>query len=240
MQMMLACTNNNEAEEVKYIQTFSENHVDGIILIGTIFTPQHHALFKKLKTPLVILSQKIDGFSCIYSDDYHAAYSMGKKLVKTAKKVGLIMVSERDIAVGQNRKSGLIDSFEEAGIRISEDYIRTAGFTMESGYEETGKLIEAHPDIDTIVCATDTIASGAIKKLHDLGIRIPEDVQIAGFGDSQVSSALTPSLTTIHFYYEEAGHEAAQILMKRVEGADTSVVKEMQLAYDTIVRESTR
>lgn len=240
MQLMLACTNNDENEELKYIKTFSDNHVDGIILIGTIFTPAHKALFKKLKTPLVILSQRLEGYSCIYSDDYHAAFSIGRKLAETAKEIGMIMVDDRDVAVGVNRRNGLLDAFKMKGFTIKKNSIRTSGFTMEDGFRETEALLTSNPNIDTLVCATDTIAAGAVKKLHELGKKIPSEIQVVGFGDSAVSSAITPSLTTIRFYYEEAGREAAQILMKRVEGADASVVKEMQLAYDTVERESTR
>lgn len=240
MQLMLACTNNNEQEELKYLKTFSDNHVDGIILLGTIFTPEHKALIKEMKTPVVILSQKLEGFSCIYSDDYHAAYSLGKTIARSAKKVGMIMVSERDIAVGVNRRNGLIDSLRENGIKIDPSAIRTSGFTMDSGYQETKLLLEEHPDIDTLLCATDTIACGAIKCLRDMKISVPRQIQVSGFGDSSVSSAITPSLTTVHFYYEEAGREAATILMNRIVGTNTSVIKEMQLAFDTVIRDSTR
>jgi LacI family sucrose operon transcriptional repressor len=240
MQLMLACTNNDEQEELKYLKTFSDNHVDGIILLGTMFTPEHKTLIREMKTPVVILSQKLEGFSCIYSDDYHAAYSLGKIISRSAKKVGMIMVSERDIAVGVNRRAGLLDALREGGIKVDPSAIRTSGFTIESGYNETKALLAEHPDIDTLLCATDTIACGAIKCLHDMKISIPRQIQVSGFGDSSVSSAITPSLTTVHFYYEEAGREAATILMNRITGSNTTVIKEMQLAYDTVIRDSTR
>ncbi|MCR4781501.1 MAG: LacI family DNA-binding transcriptional regulator [Lachnospiraceae bacterium] len=240
MQLMLACTQNDENEELKYLKTFNDNHVDGIILLGTIFTAAHKKLLKEMPTPVVILSQKLEGYSCIYSDDYHAAYSLGSHLAKTSKKVGMLMVSERDIAVGVNRRNGLLDSLKKGGVKVDPSCIRTTGFTMKSGYEQTEILLKEHPEIDTLICATDTIASGAIKCLHDKKISIPKQIQVTGFGDSSVSSAISPALTTVRFYYEEAGREAASILLKRIDGKEKSVIKEMQLAYDTVIRESTR
>ena len=89
-QLLLACTENDEKKELKYLSLFQENNVDGIILFGTIFTPEHRKLLKSLDVPVVILAQHETGFSCIYSDDYTAAHELGTHLAKTAHEIGKI------------------------------------------------------------------------------------------------------------------------------------------------------
>ena len=239
-QMLLACTNNNEADEVRYLKTFSQNNVDGIILFGTVLTQQHYETLKEISCPVIVLTQKVKGYSCIYSDDFHAGCALGRIIGKTAKNVGMLLVTDKDIAVGINRRDGLIQGLRECNVSVDSKNMRITNFTMESGYAMAKDLFKESPDLDTIICATDTIAAGAIQYLHEIGKSIPKDVQVSGFGDSTLASALTPTLSTIHFHYEEAGKEGAELLLEQIRSEDNPVLKEIQLAYDTVIRESTR
>lgn len=249
-QMLLACTENHETEEVKYLNLFRENHVDGIILIGTIFTQAHKKALEALMVPVIILGQNIDGYSCIYSDDYNAAHSLGQEIVKEGNNFAMISVTQKDIAVGYNRRQGFIDAIEEAGKHIAENAIFEGNFTMDAGYNLTSQVLQAYPGTDTLICATDTIAAGAIRKLHEMGKEIPRDIQVTGFGDSSLALATTPVLTTVHFYYEEAGQNAAQMLLEEMristnskeKGAiDSSALrKKLQLDFEVRINDSTR
>ncbi|MDD3795907.1 MAG: LacI family DNA-binding transcriptional regulator, partial [Lachnospiraceae bacterium] len=71
-QMLLANTDNNEKEELRYLNIFQRHQVDGILLLGTILTREHQAELKKLKVPLVLLGQEVKQNSCDYHDDYNA------------------------------------------------------------------------------------------------------------------------------------------------------------------------
>ncbi|MDD6667352.1 MAG: LacI family DNA-binding transcriptional regulator [Lachnospiraceae bacterium] len=239
-QMLLAVTENNELEEIRYLKTLSQNRVDGIILFGTIFTPEHLKVLKEISTPVIVLTQKLDGYTCIYSDDYHAALSLGCLMGKTARNPALITVTERDLAVGHNRRTGLLDGLKENGLTLKEDHIAESAFNMDSGYTAAAALMERDPEIDTILCATDTIASGAVRYLHEHGIDIPSQVQVTGFGDSSISRAITPTLTTVHFYYEEAGERASDLLLEEINSSGPTVIREIQLAFDIVQRQSTR
>lgn len=81
-QLLLAVTNNNLDEEIKYLNLFKDNQVDGIIFIATIFTARHKKLLKECKVPVVILSQHLDGYSSVSHDDFHAAKEMTELLLK--------------------------------------------------------------------------------------------------------------------------------------------------------------
>lgn len=238
-QMLLACTDNDEKKELKFLKLFQENNVDGIILFGTIFTAAHRRLLDQLNIPVVILAQEEKGYSCIYSDDYTAAYNLGTHLAEKAEKVGMISVTSSDAAVGRNRRNGFLDAFKKSGIRIPKSYIRVSGFDAASGEQETLALFKDHPDIDTLVCVTDTIASGASRALRTLKKKVPKDVQLSGFGDSTVSEVLYPTLTTVHLYYEKAGSSAAAMLLEHIASPEEPV-NEMKFSYEIKIRESTR
>ena len=110
---------------------------------------------------------------------------------------------------------------------------------MESGYEMARELFEETPDIDSLFCATDTMAVGAMLYAKEVGLRIPEDVQIAGIGDSALGKIMEPKLTTVHFHYKTSGMEAAAMLADLIEN-DNGISKEIRMGCELIQRESVR
>ena len=85
-QLILANTNNSTEEELKYLSLFRDNQVDGVIFIATILTKQHKDMLKEYRVPIVLLGQHLEGYPCIYQDDYKAAMSLTEELVKSGKK----------------------------------------------------------------------------------------------------------------------------------------------------------
>ncbi|MGI6005935.1 MAG: LacI family DNA-binding transcriptional regulator [Ruminococcus sp.] len=239
-QILLACTENNEKEELRFLTLFKENHVDGIILVGTIFTAEHRRALKELSVPIVILSQYLPGYSCVYSDDYRAARDLAEYLTERGKCFGYLGVTLKDEAVGRRRLEGVTEGCAAGGCQLPWENIRECSFQMESGFEQAKDLIESAPEIDTLICATDTIAVGALQYLKSIGKKVPEEVQIAGIGDSTMARVTEPALTTVHLYYEEAGKEAAELLVELIGKGAEAVQKEVKLDCRLIVQDSTR
>lgn len=109
-QLLLANTENREKEELEYLRLFSENHVDGIILIATIITREHKRALKALQVPVVLLGQRLDGYSCVYQDDCLAARDVSRLLLRGAGKIGCIGVTQQDEAVGAGRRKGFLEA----------------------------------------------------------------------------------------------------------------------------------
>lgn len=239
-QLLLACTNNDEAKELQYLNLFRENHVDGIILLGTIFTASHKEALEQLNVPVVILGQNLSGYSCVYHDDYGAAKELTASVAPYGRVFGYLGANPKDIAVGEKRRNGFIDALNEQHISISDSHMTECTFLMDSGYENAKALLTACPDIDTLICSTDTLAVGAMNYIRETGRKIPEDIQIAGLNDSTLSQVTSPSLTTVHFYYEEAGREAAENLIELIAQKGEGVHKNIKLDYELVKNQSTR
>lgn len=90
--------------------------------------------------------------------------------------------------------------FLENQITLESGCVKCGNFTLESGYEKAKELFTEHPDVDTLICATDTMAVGAANWLKENGYQIPQQVQIAGMGDSFLGKIIEPKLTTVHFF----------------------------------------
>lgn len=238
-QMILANTNNDLEEELKYLSLFRERQVDGVIFIATMFTRKHKQMLKDYKVPIVLLGQHLEGYPCIFQDDYRAAVLVTEKLLENGRKFAYIGVTERDEAVGQKRKKGFESALRKKKLELSPEYMKEGSFTLDSGYEKAFELFEKDPTIDSLVCATDTMAIGAMTYLKEIGLRIPEDVQIAGIGDGALGKIVEPKLTTVHFYYKTSGREAAAMLVDLLE-QEKSVCKEVKMSCELVERQSNR
>lgn len=228
-QMLLANTNNDEKEELKYLNLFKYNQVDGVILIGTILTKAHKEKLKEMQVPVVLLGQVLPGYSCVYHDDYHAAKAMTERLTRQAKFLGFIGVTQRDVAAGKERRRGFTDG---AGTLVKTCFV-DGEFSMDAGYEGCRELLRRQPDVDGIFCATDTIAAGAMMYLYEAGKRIPEDVALAGVGDSMMAKVTRPTIATVHFYYKTSGMEAAKLLLERIQNPEEAV-REVKMGYQIV------
>ncbi len=237
--VLLADTQNDPGKELEYLTFFNEKQVDGVILVATVFTASHKKTLKEMAVPVVIVGQKLSGYHCVYHDDYHAIYDITRRLLERGRRhLGYVGVFHQDKAVGLERYCGYADAVKAWGLEALARRRVTAGFTMESGYEKAGELMERHGGLDGIVCATDSIAVGVMKYLKEKGIEIPGTVAVTGQGDSMLSQVVTPALTTIRYSYEESGRLAAVMLLEMLEKKKRGM-KEIKLGYSLVEREST-
>lgn len=237
-QLLLADTQNNEKKELEYLSIFNEKQVDGVIFIATVFTPAHRRALKAMTLPVVLLGQQLKGCHCVYFDDYQSVYDMTQLLLERGcSRLGYISVFHQDKAAGLDRYRGYCDAVDAAGLGNLKEHCVISGFSMKSGYEKTGELFERFGPMDALICATDTIAIGAMQYFKAQGIQVPGQVQIAGHGDTIQGTVTTPTVTTVHYAYEESGRIAAGMLLEQLE-KKTEHVKEVKLGFSIIERES--
>ena len=110
--------------------------------------------------------------------------------------------------------------------------------TEQTGYNLAVRLMSQPNPPDAIVTCNDNIAVGAYRAIHELGLKIPDDVAVASFNDISVAQFLNPPLSTIHLPAEEIGETAVELLLERMAGRE--LAKRITLASRVIWRGSTR
>ncbi|MDO4651093.1 MAG: LacI family DNA-binding transcriptional regulator [Eubacteriales bacterium] len=237
-RMLLAVTLNDPEKEVEYLRTFDQKQVDGIILAATIFTEEHRKALNDLKVPVVIVGQQVDGFACVYHDDYHAIYELTDRVLRNGhQNLGFLSATQEDKAAGAERYRGFCDAMRDHGKEDMQKAYVTAAFRFESGYEKAEELLKEYPDLDGIICATDEIAAGAQQYLKEHEEFAGRDMIVTGQGDSRLSKVTYPTIPTIHYYYYESGRQAVQILMTELNGKedDKAVIqREIKLGYEIV------
>jgi len=215
-QMLISNTSQDIDREIENIYTLAKQKVAGIILLATQVTDAHLEAFDKIQIPVILVGQQHKDVYSLIHNDVQAAYEMGRYiLAKGHQKIAYLGVTEKDIAVGVKRKEGFKRALSE------KENIQVRYY--ETSFNLTEAVIQASTIIDTfnpsiLVCATDNIALGALKAAYVKGLRIPTDLSITGFGGYEVTEVIHPGLTTIKFYYKEAGGVAAKSIVKLVNG----------------------
>ena len=237
--MILGCAEGKTEREVNYIETMQKNRMEGIILMGTVMTPYLKDAIDHCKIPLVVTGQSFDGVPCVYYDDFNAMKDIAALVFKKRKKVAYIGVMDEDVAVGKNRRLGVLKAAEEAGLNPDDIITVESGFNMEESLVVSRELVSSHPEIDGVICATDSIAHGAMLAVKESGKRVPEDVSITGVGNTLADIVSEPQLSTVQLYFEQCGRTAVGLIEDMISGnKKTSVISTIMLGYDIIERGS--
>lgn len=238
-QILLADSHNDPERELESLRLFAHQRVDGVILIATVLTAAHRALLRRMG-PVVVVGQRLRGVNCVYHDDYNAFYEMTKLvLAKGCRRLGYIGALPKDVAVGAERSRAWADALTAAGMADQAGNTVIAEFSIASGREKARELWEKFGPLDAVICATDSMAVGALQYLRSQGVRVPGQTLLTGQGASNISEATTPTITTIRYFYEESGTSAARLLLEQLETPDLPA-KEIKLGYTLVEQDSTR
>ena len=109
---------------------------------------------------------------------------------------------------------------------------------LEAGERATSALLDRGVPFTALFAHSDLIAVGAIRRLREAGLRIPEDVSVVGFDDLPIAGYVDPPLTTVHQPMREVGALAAGILLDQIAGGEP-VSGPQLLPAELIVRTST-
>lgn len=208
---------NDRKQELDYLRMMQEVRLAGIILMGTVLTPAHIRFFKESEIPIVVCGQNHPSVSCIYHDDRCATREITRHIIgKGRKKLAYVGAVECDISVGFNRRIGVEDAMSEAGLQ-PDDLVKTqVYFTVDEGSRGMNEILESGYVPDGVICATDTIAAGAMKALKEHGYTIPGDVSVGGIGGGLAGTVISPALTTVQLFHRESGEKAAQLLLSMI------------------------
>ena len=241
--ILLGNTELDEQRELGYLTAMQPYHVAGIILLGCYYSPQLARAFKACRVPLVVTGQRFPEVPCVYNDDRSAARELAQRMLACGhRRLAYIGGTEKDQAVGIARRQGVQDALNAAGLDGDKlPRLCCSAFTMEEGERCMNELLACCPDLDGVVCVTDTVALGAMRALRAAGRAIGTQVSLAGIGDSWVSGVVEPGLTTVRFYQKQVGVEAARMLLQMLEHPENGgPVRQTTLGYSVVDRGSIR
>ncbi len=221
-EIIMTVSQESTAEEIKHIRSLMAMRVDGLLISVTENTKET-SIFQEMKNrgvPLIFFDRIIEGlgFHCIVSDDEYGSYEIVKYAIeKGYTKIGHIG-GYKNTNIGKLRCSGYTKAMEEANLEINPDFIVCGGFSVSDGYYGFMKLYNNKSLPEIIFTVTYPVALGVFKAAKELGISIPNDIDVISFGDASYNQFLNPSITGVHQPAAEIGKIALELLIDQIEG----------------------
>ena len=216
--------------------------VDGAVVMGRFNKDFLEFLKNNIKNLVYAgLNYVNGGFDEVICDAYKAAICAVEHLISLGhKKIGYIGSAaepENNGIINEHRFEGFKAAMEKHGLEINESFVRKIELSTMEGYMAMKDMLESKELPSAIFCANDSVAIGAMKAIHEKGLKIPNDMAIIGIDDINMSSFVQPALTTIHVPKIELGRFAAKILIDRIEGGHELPVR-VDLPFELKIRES--
>ena len=238
-QLVLSIPQSAQQNE-RFEQYVLNGHTDGVLVVSF---PLDNPLVDKLvsgQVPAVLCGRPSAGLDVSYvdADNCGGAHSAVSHLVATGRRHIATITGPLDTTPGLDRCEGYRNALTDAGIELDPSLESEGDFSQSSGQRAMVELLERHPEVDAVFAASDLMAAGALRALLENGRRVPEDVAVIGFDDSQAAVLASPKLSTVRQPIEAMGMELASILLKQIstgDGTPRNVVLDTKL----ILREST-
>lgn len=172
--------------------------------------------------PVVAIDTVLEGGNIGYitNDSYSGACSATRHLIELKhKKIGYISTGATAFDPVQRLK-GFENTMKTSGIEINPDWIYKANsddnnrIREKVGYECTLDLLKKSPELTAIMLESDLMAPGVLKAIHEIGLKIPEDISILGFDNYPESAYWYPALTTVNHPLEKESLMAIECIHK--------------------------
>lgn len=238
-QLLIGNTYYSQAEEEKLLRTYLQSNPDGILLSSQAHSPGVAKMLAATRVPAVSMMDLSDapGDLSVGFSQFEAGMEMTRHLLRKGyRRIGFMgaQLDERTL----RRADGYRAAMAEAGLADPRlELMVPERSTIELGAGLMGQMMANMPDFDAVFCCNDDLAHGAVYHCQRHGIRIPQDIAVAGFNDLPASRWMMPSLTTIDTPRYRIGFEAASLLLQVIKGQEPER-KRIDLGFTLRERES--
>ena len=240
--IILSNSDSNEDKEMHLIQTMLGKQVDGLIFMSSNITEEHIKEFKNSPVPVVLAGTTEDTAQIpSVNIDYEQAVidAITSLTDRGHKKIAMVSGSLQNAIIKTKMIPGYRKALEAANIPYNEEYLVETDMTYDDGMEALNQLMELENKPTAIFVNSDEAALGVIHAAQDLGISIPEDLEVISSDNTRLALMVRPRLTTIVQPLYDIGAVSMRLLTKLMnkEEVDESTVI---LPYRIEERDSTK
>ncbi|MDR6550615.1 LacI family transcriptional regulator/LacI family purine nucleotide synthesis repressor [Paenibacillus qinlingensis] len=245
--LFLCNTFSNFDRESEYLSQLCERQVEGLIFMGGRVNARHcpDALVQEVvniqsRIPIVLINGSLPGNPCyqVKTDEYAGTQLVVQHLINQGHRHIGFLGGNSETTTTLEKLRAFRATLALNDLHFHKKNVLFGGFSMQNGHHLMDRFMTMTNRPTAILCINDYTAIGAMKSAISHGVRIPEDLAIAGFDDTQLSSAMNPELTTVSQHSERLGIRAMEILSRLIE--KEKVKKVTVLEPKLIIRQSTQ
>jgi LacI family transcriptional regulator, gluconate utilization system Gnt-I transcriptional repressor len=241
MQLLFGYTNYSVEREEELIESMLRRRPEGIILTGGRHTERARSLLANAGIPVIetwdVPETPIDAVVGFSNADAMEALVDGL-VAQGYSRFGFIIGSEASDTRGHQRHIGFDRALQRHGLTSDRVVsIEAVPIRMSHGGDAIRQMLRQFPDTDVAVCVSDLPAFGAIMECRRMGLAVPRDIAIAGFGDYEIASVSEPGITTVNVDSYGIGAKAAEQMLAMLENRGSATV--IKTHYHVLLRGST-
>lgn len=238
----LTVSQENADREKKHIDTLLAMRVDGIIVSISQQT-KDKTIFEKVlnrNVPLVFMDRvlEIEGTSQVTVDDRGGAF----KAIELAIKNGYTKIAHlggyKEINIGKDRFAGFADAMEKYGVPVNPDWVIYGGFGEDYGYNGFMKLYKSGNMPEFIFAVTYPVALGVYAAAAEVGMRIPDDIDIICFSSGNIGRFIKPEISYVNQSTDVLGKTAVELVLAHITEAEDYEPKHIQIPTELVLRET--
>jgi len=241
-------THESYEREVSNVNHLTVRAIDGLLISLSTETQNldHLKNLYQMGLPIVFfdrVSDEIDTHKVV-ADNFRGAYEATTHLIQSGFKKIAHMTSSTNVSITAERLKGYKQALLENGIAIDESCIKYCphgGKDLNEIEDALNELLTLPNRPDAIFTASDRITTTVLALLHKFGIKIPEDIALLGFTNTQLANVLNPSLTQIYQPGFEIGKTATELLINLIESRrPVTEFETVVLPAELFIRDSTK
>jgi LacI family transcriptional regulator len=211
--------------------------IDGVIIASALMNDPILEALDKRGLPFVLIGRHVAGDSVSYVDvdNKNASQEMVAYLLRLGNRRVATITGPRNMGAGVDRFEGYAAALHDRRVPFDPDLVVEGDFTEEGGYRAMQRLLPLAPD--AVFAASDIMAVGAMHAIHEAGLRVPEDIAVAGFDDIPLAARTNPPLTTVRQPIQRLGATAAETLIDLIDHPGTQP-RRVLLTTELIIRAS--
>ncbi|MDR0388760.1 MAG: LacI family transcriptional regulator [Spirochaetaceae bacterium] len=193
--------------------------VDGVILASRT-NAAIVSSFTGRGIPVVLLNYRFNraGVYSVLSDDAGGIMNAVRYLFDAGHRHIGFIEGRFTRFIFRRRRQGFIDAMKASGLSIKPEFCAVVAPAIEDAFDSVYAMLGREKRPSVLLCTNDVVAVGAVKAALRRGLRVPEDISVVGYDNSELCTACQPALTSIDTNTRELGRKAVEYLLKQIEG----------------------
>jgi len=231
LQVLLGHTDYSPEREEQMVETMLGRRPEAIVLSYDGHTERTISLLRNVAIPVIeiweIPSDPIEHTIGFSNED--AAFEMTQALLaKGFKQIVFLSEEQDDWTRGAARRKGFELALSAAGQGVAASFrFGTPPLSIENGAEAVSHILQKFPDADCIFCVSDMAAFGVQSRLKQMGISVPDQISVVGFGNFEVARFSSPAISTVVVDPVEIGRQTG-VLIAKILGKDSQDLESPQ------------
>jgi len=214
--MLVASTSYRPEIEKEQIRSLVARGADALLLIGHERDPKVFEFLDARGVPAIVTwtVDPNEARPSVGFDNAAAIYNMTKEAIRLGHtRIAMISAETATNDRAAARVRGIQDAMRDAGLNPSDLTTIETPYSIENGVKAFEQILATQPRPTVVFCGSDVYAVGALRRAHELGVKVPDDISIVGFDDLELAQVAHPPLTTIRVPHKEMGRAAAASLV---------------------------